>query len=357
MKNILDTLDPYLQLVGDNVLIQAAAIFILSLIVAQITSLFFGRVCKTMTLRTNTTIDDNLVRLIHRPVFITVVLIGVQLAIRVGDMGEPWAGKVHAILLTIGILVWTVFLSSLARMVLVGMSRRHNIKLVRQETLPLFLNATLIFIWILAIYLLFSAWGINMTAWLASAGVLGIAVGFGAKDTLANLFAGVFILADAPYKIGDYIVLDNSERGRVTHIGIRSTRLLTRDDVEITIPNSIMVNSKIINQSGGPYEKFRVRVKVGVSYGSDIDQVKQVLLDVANRVEGICVLPEPRVRFRQFGDSSLDLELLCWVEEPELRGRMLDELNTAVYKDFANKKIEIPFPQRDVHLFNRGEKP
>jgi len=353
MKNLQESLKPYLQLVGDNALIQALVILLLSLLAAQITSLFFGRVCKSLTRRTNTTIDDHLIRLVHRPVFITVVLIGIQLAIRVGGLGDPWAKNVHSLLLSVGILVWTLFLSRLARMTLVGMSRRHNIRLVRQETLPLFLNATLILIWILAIYLLFSAWGINMTAWLASAGVLGIAVGFGAKDTIANLFGGMFILADAPYKIGDYIVLDNNERGMVTHIGIRSTRLLTRDDVEITIPNSIMVNSKIINQSGGPHEKFRVRVKVGVAYGSDIDQVKQVLLDVANSVDGVCSSPEPRVRFRRFGESSLDLELLCWVEQPELRGRMLDALNTGVYKQFAQQRIEIPFPQRDVHL--KGE--
>ena len=77
-------------------------------------------------------------------------------------------------------------------------------------------------------------------------------MGFAAKDTLANLFAGVFILADAPYKIGDFIVLDGGERGRVTKIGIRTTRILTRDDVEITIPNATIANSKIINESGGP---------------------------------------------------------------------------------------------------------
>ncbi len=353
MKNLQDTLKPYLQLVGDNALIQALVILALSLLAAQITSLFFGRVCKSLTRRTHTTIDDHLIHLLHRPVFITVVLIGIQLAIRVGGLGDPWAKNAHSLLLSIGILVWALFLSRVARMMLVGMSRRHSIRLVRQETLPLFLNATLILIWILAIYLLFSAWGINMTAWLASAGVLGIAVGFGAKDTIANLFGGMFILADAPYKIGDYIVLDGNERGMVTHIGIRSTRLLTRDDVEITIPNSIMVNSKIVNQSGGPHEKFRVRVKVGVAYGSDIDQVKQVLLDVANSVDGVCDRPEPRVRFRQFGESSLDLELLCWVEEPELRGRMLDALNTQVYKQFAQRGIEIPFPQRDLHI--KGE--
>ena len=87
-----------------------------------------------------------------------------------------------------------------------------------------------------------------------------------------------FILADAPYKIGDFVVLDSGERGEVTHIGIRSTRLLTRDDIQVTIPNSVMGNTKIINESGGPTEKFRIRVIVGVAYGSDIDQVREVLM-------------------------------------------------------------------------------
>jgi small-conductance mechanosensitive channel len=127
-----------------------------------------------------------------------------------------------------------------------------------------------------------------MTAWLASAGIVGIAVGFAAKDTLANLFSGVFIMADAPYKIGDYVVLDTGERGEITHIGIRSTRMRTRDDVEVTVPNSIMGNTKIINESGGPYEKYRIRVKVGVAYGSDIDQVEQLLMEIAAANEKNC---------------------------------------------------------------------
>ncbi|MFT5274966.1 MAG: MscS family membrane protein [Cryomorphaceae bacterium] len=86
-----------------------------------------------------------------------------------------------------------------------------------------------------------------MTAWLASAGIIGIAVGFAAKDTLANLFSGVFILADSPYKLGDYVVLEDNSRGKVTQISLRSTRMLTRDDVEVTVPNSITGNTKIIN--------------------------------------------------------------------------------------------------------------
>jgi small-conductance mechanosensitive channel len=201
-----------------------------------------------------------------------------------------------------------------------------------------------------ALYFIFLAWHINVTAWMASAGIIGLAISFAAKDTLANLFSGVFILADAPYKLGDMIVLDSGERGEVTHIGIRSTRILTRDDVEITLPNSIMGNVKITNEAGGPHERYRIRIKVGVSYGSDLDQVHAVLADVANNHPDVCKFPAPRVRFRGFGDSSLDHELLCWVEKPVLRGKVAHLLHTEVYKRFMQEGIDIPFPQRDLNI-------
>jgi small-conductance mechanosensitive channel len=165
----------------------------------------------------------------------------------------------------------------------------------------------------------------------------------------------VFIVADAPYKLGDYIVLDSGERGEVTNIGIRSTRLLTRDDVEITVPNSIMGNAKIINETGGPYEKYRIRIKIGVAYGSNIEKVHTVLLDVADQHPDVCKDPEPRVRFRSFGNSSLDHELLCWVEMPVMRGKVTHMLNTDIYKRFIKEGIEIPFPQQDVHIRSMPE--
>jgi small-conductance mechanosensitive channel len=146
------------------------------------------------------------------------------------------------------------------------------------------------------------------------------------------------------------VVLDSGERGMVTHIGIRSTRMLTRDDVELTIPNSIMGTTKIINESGGPYKKFRIRVRVGVAYGTDIDQVKQILFDVAMNEEKICSDPEPRVRFRSFGNSSLDLDLLGWVEDPSLRGQVVDVLLTTIYKEFNKHKIEIPYTKQDLYI-------
>ena len=136
----------------------------------------------------------------------------------------------------------------------------------------------------------------------------------------------------------------------MTNIGLRSTRILTRDDVEITIPNGIIGNSTITNEAGGPSEKHRIRLSVGVAYGSDMDHVIETLEKVAADHDEVCGDPAPRVRFRAFGDSILDFELLCWIDRPVDRGRLQHELGVNVYKAFARNDIEIPFPQRDLHV-------
>ena len=110
-----------------------------------------------------------------------------------------------------------------------------------------------------------------------------------------------------------------------------------------------MTNTKIINESA-PQPRFRVRIKVGVAYGSDIDQIEEILLSIAGQNNMVALVPEPRVRFRQFGDSALEFELLCWARRPEDRGLLVHGLNHQIYKAFEAAKIEIPFPQRDVHL-------
>ena len=191
--------------------------------------------------------------------------------------------------------------------------------------------------------------GLSLTAVFASAGIVGLGVALAARETLANFFGGVSIFLDRPFKSGDYIVLDSGERGQVVEVGLRSTRMLTRDDVQISIPNSLMTNSKVINESA-PKPQFRVRIKVGVAYGTDVDQVEEILLSVAGQNNLVSFTPEPRVRFRNFGDSSLDFELLCWARRPEDRGRIIHELNRQIYKAFDVADIQIPFPQRDVHL-------
>jgi small-conductance mechanosensitive channel len=229
-------------------------------------------------------------------------------------------------------------------------------EVIQERTIPVFSMTFKILLVGLGAYIFMLIWGINPTAWLASAGVIGIAVGFAAKDTLANLFSGISIVADAPYKIGDYIVLDTGERGKVTFVGMRSTRILTRDDVEVTIPNAVIANAKIVNESGGPWVKHRIRVPVGVAYGSDVDAVCELIEKIAADHPRVVKQPAPRVRMRAFGTSSLDFELLAWINHPQLRGLVRHELLIVIYKALQEHGIEIPFPQTDVHLRSTPEK-
>ena len=352
MLNDLQTsLAPHLQLVGDRPWLQALVVILIAILLAWIFDRFISASLRKLAEQTSFSVDDHLIDHLHNPIMVSMVLLGLALAVNLLQVPEPFDFICFSIIKTVAFIVWTVFLLRVTRSVLrhVALNEDH-VAVLHPQTLPLFENLAIILIVVLAVYVIFSAWNVDMTAWLASAGIVGIAVGFAAKDTLANLFSGVFILADAPYKIGDYVVLETGERGEITHIGIRSTRLKTRDDVEVTVPNAIMGNTKIINESGGPYEKFRIRVQVGVAYGSDIDQVEAILMELAEANEEVCDDPEPRVRFRAFGGSSLDFELLCWVDQPALRGLVTHKLLGSIYKRFNAEGVEIPFSQHDLYI-------
>jgi len=352
MLSDLETwLEPYLGVFGANVWMQAAVAVVGSLILAWIFDRFICAMLKNLTSRTQYQFDNYIIEQVHKPIRVTLILVGLALAVDLLKLNEVFDEILLSALLSIGYFIWTLFLIRSTRALLAAIAaNKGRLTMVNPQTLPLFQNLALITILVLSVYVIFTAWDVDMTAWLASAGIIGIAVGFAAKDTLANLFSGVFIMADAPYKIGDFVVLDTGERGEITHIGIRSTRLMTRDDIEVTVPNSVMGNTKIINESGGPHEKYRIRIGVGVAYGSDIDKVREILMGIALNADDVCEDPEPRVRFRSFGASSLDFELLCWIDQPILRGRVIDGLNCKVYKRFIEESVEIPYSKHDLYI-------
>jgi len=350
-KVLMDYFRPIIELVGDNNYLQALTAIVVAFAIANVISFIISKIFGTLASKTSSKLDDAIARLLRLPVYWTVIQLGLLVALTLLRLPDTPTRILRNLIISLLIVVWSIFATRFLRTIINAISSRAKTNsLIRPQTLPLFHNIASVVVLVLATYLVFSAWHLDMTAWLASAGIIGIAVGFAAKDTLANLFSGVFILADSPYKIGDYVVLEGGERGKVTHIGIRSTRILTRDDVEVTIPNAIIGNTRVINESGGPYEKYRIRVPVGVAYGSDIDQVRSVLMQVAKDEEQVCDDPEPRVRFRRFGNSSLDFELLCWVYNPEFRGRVIDALNTNIYKQFMKEGIEIPYSKHDIYI-------
>lgn len=322
-----------------------------AVVIAFVAWFILARVIRHLTSMTTTDLDDQIINELRRPVVFTIILVGVLLAHLEFDMPDIGDYIVIGLIQTVIGVLWAVAAMRIGRLLLQALSQRvDDIRWIEPRTLPLFDMILKMFVAGAFLYVICLAWHIPLTSWLASAGVIGIAVGFAAKDTLSNLFSGIFIVADAPYKVGDFVVLDNTTRGEVLEIGMRSTRLLTRDDVEITVPNSVIANSQIVNQTGGPWEKMRVRVKVEAAYGTDVDLVERVLLGCIEGVEQICREPAPRVRFRAFGASGLAFELLAWIEEPVYRGRVLHALNTNVYKAFNAAGIEIPYAKQDVYV-------
>jgi small-conductance mechanosensitive channel len=338
------------ELIGPNVYLQALVLAIAFTLIGKIADWILSRAIGRLAKKSKNDIDDRLVDLIHQPVFMSFVLLGLGLAAQRISLPAGPAFVTLGALKTIAIVIWYNMLRQLTDVLAQTARRNRSNKLVQTGMLALVQNVAKVVLAALVVYFVFLAWDINVTAWVASAGIVGLALSFAARDTLSNLFAGVSIIVDAPYKNGDYIILESGERGVVTHIGLRSTRLLTRDDIEITIPNGIIGNSTIVNEAGGPSEKHRIRIPVGVAYGSDMDHVIETLEKAAADHGEICTNPAPRVRFRAFGDSSLDFELLCWIDRPVDRGRLRHELGVAIYKAFMASGIEIPFPQRDLHV-------
>ncbi|MDN3640065.1 mechanosensitive ion channel family protein [Simiduia curdlanivorans] len=325
-------------------LVIALAFYILAITLRSLIVRALGK----LTGFTTTTLDDDILNLLRKPVFITVLYFGLALAVAVAQL--PAGGEsLIKILVSIIVASWMSAMIRASSLVLDTLSTTSRFKLIDTRTVPLFDLTTKLLIIMIGSYCLLMIWGINPIGWLASAGIAGLAIGFAAKDTLANLFSGFFIVADAPYKIGDYINLDSGERGKVCAIGLRSTRLLTRDDVEITIPNGVIANAKIINESGGP-QNIRIRIVVGVAYGSDVDLVSELLMKAGTEHSEICPDPAPRVRLRGFGASSLDFNLMCWISKPEDRGRIAHELHMTIYKMFNSHGVEIPYAKQDVYI-------
>jgi len=345
----LTLLEPVWEALESSPPLRIAAILVATVAASIVLELLFGRVVRALTSRTRTDLDDTVMESLRPAVRWTVIVAGLSACLPLLELDEGPRGILHSVAKTLLVVLWSSTAIRVLSTVIRRLGATERIRGLEPRTVPLFDTIQKVGITAAAIYLILVTWSIDVTGWVASAGIAGIALGFAAKDTLANLFAGIFILADSPYKVGDMVVFETGERGRVTDVGLRSTRILTRDDVEIIVPNSVIGNGRVTNESGGPQPRRRVDVRVGVSYASDVDRVREILMSVAGGLEHACDEPAPRVRFREMSDSALTFSLLFWVEMPEQRGAAIDEANTAIFKRFAAEGVEIPFPQRVVH--------
>lgn len=204
-------------------------------------------------------------------------------------------------------------------------------------------------VWAVVIVLMLETSGVKVSILLASITALLVGIGFGIQQLFNDFASGIVLLFERNLQINDVIELDDGTVGKVLHIGLRTSKLKTRDDVILVVPNSKFVNDTIINWSQMDYNT-RFSVKVGVAYESDTKLVTSILLECASKIKSISAQPKPFVRFNDFGDSSLDFQVFFWVREPFLVEHAKSELRYAIDDEFRKHGVQIPFPQRDVYI-------
>ena len=191
--------------------------------------------------------------------------------------------------------------------------------------------------------------GIDLTALNVLAGAVGIGLGFGLQNIVNNFISGLIILFERPIKVGDRIVVGDVE-GDVMHIGGRSTTVVTNDNISIIVPNSKFITEDVINWSHNE-RKVRFKIPVTVAYGSDIDQVTRLLLEVAEQDPDVLQTPPPGTRLMAFGDHGLEFELRAWSTTLiHRKGLLISNLNTALYKKLTEQGVEIPYRQLDLRF-------
>jgi small-conductance mechanosensitive channel len=207
-------------------------------------------------------------------------------------------------------------------------------------------------IWFLALVLILSVYKVDITPFLAGAGIAGLAIALAAQDLISNFFGGALITIDKPFKVGDRIKVDDYY-GDVLSVGPRSTRLKTMDYQIVTIPNNKITSNVIVNYAE-PDQKLRITIPVSVAYETDPKKVKEILLDIAQNTikttDYLLDTPPPKVFFIEFAASSLNFILYVWARKYNLPDEVRDSINSQITERFEAAGIEIPFPQMEIRM-------
>jgi len=223
---------------------------------------------------------------------------------------------------------------------------RFHIDLGLQYTLLRLVHYLIITLGVL--YALKIGFSVDLTSVAVIIGFLSVGIGFGLQYIAADMASGFILLFERPVRVNDRVRLEDGIEGRVDRISLRSTVVVTNENMTVIIPNSKLVQNKLVNFSRGL--NVRLNIPVGVAYGSDLAKVSEALLEAANSVEEVLTTPEARVHFAGFGESSLDFEVRVWINEPHKHPQIRSNVNFAIENAFRKNNIEIPFPQRDIHI-------
>ncbi len=328
------------------------ALLILALfwVLAQVASLFLTKWGKRLASSTATDLDDRLLQRIIPHVSRLLIMSGAYLAIRSLPLHEKlvmvFSGLLFIILV---VIVFNLLYHAFDELLQWYITRRQDDDdaLLSRTMIPMAEKIAMLFLMGTALIIVLKHFRYDIFSLVTALGIGSLAIGMAAKETLAHMISGFTLMLDRPFRIGDRIQLAAGQTGDVIDIGLRSTRIKTLDNQLLIIPNSDLCNTMLINQAF-PDKRAKGRIDIGVAYGSDVDQVKDLLVATAQEVGDVLPDPVPEAYFVSFGDSALNMSLFFWVEEYGGLFATTDKINRLILRRFGESGVEIPFPIRTV---------
>ncbi len=340
----------------------ALIIITVSAIVAKLVSFILEKIVTKWVKKTKTTLDDEILKVIKLPVFLTILFIGTYIALMQLNILLAYHQEIQKIFTVVFILIATI---SVTR-VINGVIRWYTVEFaLKTETkfdeqfLPVMRKIVIGFVYAIAIMLILrQVFGIEITPLLASMGIVGLAVALALQDTLSNFFAGVYLIADRPIRIGDYVELENGMKGYVEDIGWRSVRIKMLSNNYIIIPNSKLAQSIITNYYA-PEQEMSIVVPCSVSYDSDLEKVEKVTIEAAKEIQqnvaGAVKNFEPFIRYNKFDDSNINFSIILRVEKFVDQYPVTHEFIKKLKARYDKEGIEISFPARNIYFKNEKQ--
>lgn len=336
--------------IGISVLILLAVL----LLGRAIISFLLEKVLLQITKRTKNTLDNQILQATRLPAYLLAVVLALNSALtRLEFLPQEWDLWISEGFYVLYFSVSFIFAWRLVTHIFSWLGDEVSLKTeatLDDQLFPFFQRVILILLSAIGMITILSHFDVNITAMVTTLGIGSLAVALAAQNTLEDTINGFMIMLDRPYRIGDRIeLLDLDTWGDVVDIGLRSTRIRTRDNRMVVVPNSQIGKSLVVNYAY-PNDQYRLQIHIGIAYGSDIEKARQVMVKAVSKVEG--VLPDRPVEalFLEFGDSAMIFRVRWWLESYVDTRRMFDRVNSALYKALENENIQLPFPQMDVHM-------
>jgi small-conductance mechanosensitive channel len=338
-----------LKTVLQNEYVQAVLIIAASLLFAKVFLAIIFRYLKKLTEKTDTHLDEGILKIINTPLYLLIFITGVYYALHSLSVLEPYALWIDRLHYSAGVLVAALVISRVLVLVIT-----HWLHVEKQyERSPRLVGKMIsVIVYLLAFVMILNYFKINITPIIATLGVGGLAVGLALQGTLSNFFAGLHIITDNPFSVGDYIELNEwSISGYVEDIGWRTTKVKTLPNNIVVVPNAKIAESVVINNYM-PEKEMAALVQCGVAYGSDLKKVEKVTIDVARHiqqtVEGAVKSFEPFIRYHTFADSNINFSIILRVQQYVDKHLVTHEFIKALKERYDAENIEISWPVRKI---------